>query len=324
MKDNHSAVQPLHIAVGAIINPSAEVLIARRPPDVHQGGLWEFPGGKVEAGESVNEALQRELSEELAISVNFDTAQPLIQIRHDYPDRQVLLDVWRITEWHGKEVGREGQAICWAAIDTLSDYVFPAPNRPIIQALKLPACYAIIEDESGNSKQLEAQFNHLLEQGITVIQLRAKQLSDQRYRRLALKLCTRAREQRVTQLLNRQPAMVEQLNAGGIHLTSRQLMQQQQRPLIDNDKWVAASCHTLEELQQAARIGVDFVVLGAVLKTKTHPDAQPLGWQQFAALVATATVPVYALGGVGPDQLEQARHVGAQGVAGIRAFLQQS
>ncbi len=124
----------VHVAVGVILDDQGRVLLARRPVQVHQGGLWEFPGGKVDAGESVAEALARELTEELAIQV--EATQPLLEIRHDYPDKSVLLDVWLVTAFEGDPRGNEGQPIEWAEVKQLADYEFPAANQAIVSALQ--------------------------------------------------------------------------------------------------------------------------------------------------------------------------------------------
>lgn len=126
------STQLVHVAVGVIVG-GLGILIARRPESAHQGGLWEFPGGKVEVGEPVQEALARELDEELGITVT--GPQPLIEIKHDYGDKQVLLDVWWVTAFSGEPRGKEGQPIAWVKPEKLSDYAFPAANQPIITAI---------------------------------------------------------------------------------------------------------------------------------------------------------------------------------------------
>jgi 8-oxo-dGTP diphosphatase len=125
---------PVHVAAAVIVGVDGNILIARRPDHVHKGGLWEFPGGKVEDGESVQVALARELEEELAINVL--GAEPLLNVHHTYPEKAVLLDVWRVTEFSGEPRGNEGQLITWVAVDQLEDYLFPEANQPIIDALK--------------------------------------------------------------------------------------------------------------------------------------------------------------------------------------------
>jgi 8-oxo-dGTP diphosphatase len=124
----------VHVAVGIVADPAGAILITRRPDHAHQGGLWEFPGGKVEAAESVATALQRELDEELGIAVQ--AAEPWLQIRHAYPDKTVLLDVWRVTAWRGEPHGREGQPLEWASPARLTDFAFPAADEPIVARLR--------------------------------------------------------------------------------------------------------------------------------------------------------------------------------------------
>jgi len=124
----------IHVAVGVIVDREGKILIARRSAQLHQGGLWEFPGGKVEFGESVQCALGRELAEELAIEVS--CCRPLIKIAHDYADKSVLLDVWWVEGFTGKARGAEGQPIAWVGAGQLSDYQFPEANKAIVLAVQ--------------------------------------------------------------------------------------------------------------------------------------------------------------------------------------------
>ena len=123
----------LHVAVAVIINTEQEVLIALRQAHQHQGGLWEFPGGKVEAGEATSEALKREVKEELDLAVV--TATPLLEVTHDYGDKLVLLDVWHVSEYAGEARGVEGQTIRWCAVNDLDTVNFPEANKTIINAI---------------------------------------------------------------------------------------------------------------------------------------------------------------------------------------------
>jgi len=123
----------VHVAVGVILNNARQVLITRRSPDSHQGGLWEFPGGKVEAGESLELALSRELREELGIDV--DKSSRLLQVRHDYGDKAVLLDVCVVWTFSGEPRGMEGQPLSWVTASRLGEYNYPAANEPIVDAV---------------------------------------------------------------------------------------------------------------------------------------------------------------------------------------------
>ena len=124
----------IHVAVAIIINSQREVLIALRQAHQHLGGLWEFPGGKVETGETCSEALKREVKEELGLVIV--NAVALVEVSHDYNDKPVLLDVWHVTEYTGEAYGAEGQTLRWCAIEDLEDVDFPIANKTIISAIK--------------------------------------------------------------------------------------------------------------------------------------------------------------------------------------------
>ena len=305
----------MHVAVGVIKNKNGDILISLRPDSVHQGGLWEFPGGKVEKGESVKQALIREIKEELDITVQ--GLMPLIKINHQYTDLIVLLDVWTVSFFSGVPKGYEGQMIKWVSPGQLTHHPFPAANFPIITAAKLPAEYAIL---LGNEEDvLLKNLYILLGKGIKLIQFRAKTLSAEAVKsfiKLAYPLC---QQKGVVLLVNSAVKNVSKINVDGIHLTSRDLLALKQRPA--EYLWVAASCHNQIELQHAEQIGVDFAVLAPVLPTLTHLDAEPLGWPNFKALVNNTKLPVFALGGMQKEDKVTALEAGAQGIAGITAFL---
>ena len=308
----------LHVAVGVVRNSQGEVLIAKRPDNVHLGGLWEFPGGKLESNENTRQALVRELSEELDIQVI--EAQPLIKIQQDYSDRQVLLDVWEVLNFHGEAIGKEGQQVAWVAPERLNDYSFPDANRVIINALKLPPFYPILDVDIHSSEQVHTQFQWLVQQKYSLIQLRAKSLSAQQRWGLTETLCQQSLVQGIRLMVNDEPEIAAQLGAAGAHLTAARLMALTARPL--GDKFLlSASCHNLVELKQAEFLGLDFVVLSPVLPTQSHPQALPMGWHKFEEMLEKVQLPVYALGGVGRQDLSIAKIRGAQGVSGIRAFL---
>lgn len=313
-----STCSELHVAVGVIRNDLGQVLIARRAAHVDQGDLWEFPGGKLEYGETAKQALCRELHEELNLKVM--EASPLIRVRHAYPERHVLLDVWQVDQFEGSPIGMQGQPIRWVLPDELSRFSFPAANRPIVVAARLPDRYAILDDEAGNDAVLRERLHHLVSHGISLIQLRARRLGMRQYEALAQYAAEYCRTQRVTLLMNADPGWVSGTSSAGVHLTAQRLMDLRERPL-DEAHWVAASCHNLSELRQAERIGVDLAVLGPVQPTPTHPHSAPLGWQTFAELADQVNIPIFALGGLSPNDIDLAKAHGAQGVAGIRGFL---
>lgn len=309
----------LHVAVGVVRNARHQVLIARRQPGTHLAGCWEFPGGKLEHGESTPDALRRELREELGIEAT--VASPLITVRHRYPERRVLLDVWQVTSFSGDPSGLQGQVLRWVDPEDLPYIAFPAANRPIATAARLPDRYAILDADSDDPEELFGLLMRLAAQGLRMIQLRAKRLAAAgHYRVFAARALAYCRVRDILLLLNADPAVAHELDADGVQLNASRLMQLRERPL-SGARWVAASCHDLAELQQAERLGLDFAVLSPVARTLTHPDRNPLGWPAFAAWVAQVNIPVFALGGLSVDDLPQARACGAQGIAGIRGFL---
>ncbi|MBB4818801.1 8-oxo-dGTP diphosphatase [Pseudomonas alcaligenes] len=307
----------VHVAAAVIRGADGRVLIARRPDDKHQGGLWEFPGGKVEEGEAVQVALSRELEEELGIRVS--SARPLIQVHHDYPDKQVLLDVWEVSAFTGEPHGAEGQPLAWVTEQELADYEFPAANQPILAAARLPDRYLITPDELEPQELLQG-VRAALAKGVRLIQLRAPNMFDAQYRDLAVDiqgLCARR-----AQLMLKGPLeWLGDFPAAGWHLTADQLRRYAPRGRpFPKERWLAASCHSAEELELATEMGVDFVTLSPLQATQTHPDAHPLGWGAAQEMIRRFNKPVFLLGGVGPDDLPRAWQTGAQGVAGIRAF----
>jgi 8-oxo-dGTP diphosphatase len=313
----------LQVAVGVVKNTEGQVLISLRAEALHQGGLWEFPGGKIELGESVEQALARELKEELAITVI--TSTPLITVKHHYPDLAVQLHVFLVEHFSGNAKSCVGQPCKWVNPAELASHAFPAANQPIITAAQLPPYYAILDD--ADESALLVNLHKILARGIKLIQLRLKVLSTETVEKFIEQAYPLCKQQGALLLINSAVKNAENFAVDGIHLTSRNLMSLTKRPAFpratsEQVHWVAASCHNLQELQHAETIGIDFVVLAPVLVTKTHPETEPLGWEQFAQLVSQINLPVYALGGLSESCLDKARQAGAQGVAAIRAFLE--
>ena len=307
----------IHVVAAVIRGHDGRILIARRADTQHQGGLWEFPGGKVEEGEAPRHALVRELREELGIEV--EAARPLIKVQHDYVDKHVLLDVWEVSGFSGEAQGVEGQPLAWVTPRKLPDYDFPAANQPIVAAARLPDQYLITPEGLENGELLRG-IRRAVVQGARLIQLRAPGGYDPAYRDLAVDavgLCAGK-----AQLMLKGPLeWLGDFPAAGWHLTAAQLRKYASRGRpFPTERWLAASCHGAEELALAEQMGVDFVTLSPVQPTLTHPEAQPLGWEQATQLIAGFGKPVFLLGGVGPEQRQQAWDCGAQGVAGIRAF----
>ncbi len=312
---DNSETGAVHVSVGVVRDRQNHILITRRPDHVHQGGLWEFPGGKINHGETVLDCLQRELDEEVGIQVQ--EVQALIQIPYRYPDKYVVLHVLEVTKYSGKPRGREGQSMQWIRPEALSSIDFPAANQAIIAALRLPDSY-LITGEADTQDDFLQRLSIALKQGIRLVQIRCKTLSKSQL----AELTSRAREYcdyyRAILLVNAQPDIVSTLPVNGIHLSSQNLMLLRERP--GEFDWVAASVHDKTQLAHAQAIGLDFVVLSPIKATRSHPGAIPLGWSGFEKLASMAQIPVYALGGMQPEDIPQARQSGAQGIAAIQSL----
>jgi len=299
----------LHIVIAIIRDKNNQILIAQRAANQHQGGKWEFSGGKVELGESAPHALVRELNEELGIQI--ESAIPLIQIQHHYTTRAVLLDVYEVTKWQGEACGKEGQPIRWVKLKDLNNYSFPSANQPILHALMLPDRCLItpaIDDEA----EFQQGIRNCLNKGIKLIQFRAKTLSNEVYIKRALWLITQCKKANILLVLNSPPTQLK--STTGLHLTSSQLLALKHRP---NTILLSAACHNQAELLKAQQLKVDFIFLSPIKATLSHPEANAKGWQWFQQGIKNINIPTYALGGLGLDDIETARQKGGQGIAAI-------
>lgn len=310
-------LRSIHVVAAVITDARGRVLLNRRTEDRDMGGLWEFPGGKREPGESSEQALVRELREELGIEAN--VGEWIIDVPQVYPDKHLTLEVRHVRSWKGVPRGREGQAVTWVAPEKLGRYSMPPADLPVVAALRQPDRYLITppppHDDAGQQHWHE-QLQRAVAAGQQRIQLRLP--ADAPQRRSLLQRAVQAHRRGVEWLLNRDIELAHELGVG-VHLGSEQLATLNARPLPAG-QLVAASCHDLAQLQAAQRLGCDFAVLGPVQVTPSHPGAPPLGWQAFAALRAQVSLPIYALGGMAPEHIDDARRHGAQGIAAIRGL----
>lgn len=298
----------VEVAAAVIERPDGSFLLAQRPAGKVYAGWWEFPGGKVEAGEPPERALARELHEELGIDVR--TAYPWITRMHAYEHATVRLHFFRVVGWHGEPHGREQQAFLWQRPDApMATPMLPA-NAPVLAALALPLEYAITDAQAlGVAEQL-ARVEARMRDGLRLVQVRDKEHWERA--RLIYVVTQMARQHGARVLVNGGPAAAD---THGIHFSAAQLMTMRERPA--GRALMAASCHSVEELGHAMAIGLDFVVLGPVKPTRSHPGAEVLGWDGFRRIAEGASIPVYALGGLQPGDLAQARAAGAHGIAMI-------
>lgn len=315
-----------HVAAAVIERRNGQFLLGQRAADTFYPGYWEFPGGKIEPGETAREALVRELREELGIEVL--RADPWLHREHVYEHAHVHLNFFRVRTWQGEISNRVHSALTWQTPGAPTVQPMLPANAPVLAALALPAFYAITHAaEIGVAAQLEA-LDRALKNGLKLVQLREPALSPQQREAFVHAAVKRCHSEDARALINSDTELALAAGADGIHLTSAQLATCAARPEFP---LVAASCHSPAGLMQAAHIGCDFVVYGPIRETATHPGRAGLGWAAFAAEIngnfgsnldnncAVPPVPTFALGGLSLDDLDTARACGAHGIAAIRA-----
>lgn len=307
----------VEVVAAVILRPDGQFLLAQRPAGKVYEGFWEFPGGKVEANESLLHALQRELWEELGIHVI--QAYPWMVRIFTYAHATVRLHFFRVVEWEGGLTSRENQAFSWQSPHRIEVAPVLPANGPILQALSLPPVYAITRASEIGIEASLTQIESALQNGLRLLQIREKQMNASMLRQFSGKLLAIARNYDAKVLINGDVELARELGADGVHLTSSQLMSLSARP-DSVGVLCGASCHNAEELYASEQLGLDFVVLGPVQFTLTHPGMTPLGWRRFAALIRDYSLPVYALGGLSVRELAVAQEMGAHGIAMMRAI----
>ena len=308
-----TAVKVVDVAAAVLQKPDGTFLLARRPEDKIWAGYWEFPGGKIEPGETPRHALVRELHEELGVEV--ETAYPWIMRVFTYPHATVKLHFFRVTQWCGEPHPHEGQQFSWQSPSAVTVEPMLPANAPVLRALELPPLYAISNVKELGVEEFLRRLKIALNNGLKLVQLREKNFDRDALRDLALRMLPMLRAHDAKLLLNGDVELAREIGADGVQLTSSQLTELGERP---DAKWCAASCHDAEELRRAEQLGCDFVLLSPVLPTQSHPGTPGLGWKKFAGIAAESSIPVYALGGLQAGDMEAAWMHGAHGVALLR------
>jgi 8-oxo-dGTP diphosphatase len=308
-----TAPKIIHVAAAVLIRPDGWFLLAQRPEGKAYAGYWEFPGGKIEAGESAHQALCRELQEELGITVT--QAFAWITKTYTYPHATVQLHFFRVFAWQGEPAGLENQQLQWQHFSELTVALILPANTSILRALLLPNRYAI-----SNAAELGyVEFMHRLElalqNGLRLLQVRESHLCGEELLDFTKSVVNLAHQFEAKVLVNGDEELAEKSGADGIHLTGKKLQDCQKRP---DFPWCSASCHTAVELKLAGELGLDFAVLSPVLPTLSHPGATHLGWEKFSEILKDSTLPVYALGGLTAHDLNLAQQHGAHGIALLR------
>jgi 8-oxo-dGTP diphosphatase len=301
------------VAAGVLIRADGAVLLAQRPGGKVYPGYWEFPGGKIEPGEPLAGALGREIREELGVEI--ERAYPWITRVFAYPHATVRLHFHRVYAWRGEPRALEHAALVWEHPEAIMVAPLLPANSPVLRGLLLPVEYAITRAGELGVEPFLDLLEVRLRGGLRLVQVREKAFGREALEAFARRVIALARAHGARVLVNTDVALARETGADGVHLTAQQLRAASGPADLP---WCGASCHSIEELRRAEALGADFVVLGPVRATPSHPDAVPLGWERFRDIATGAAVPVYALGGIVPGDLERALNCGAHGIAMVR------
>jgi len=304
-------------AVAVILREDGRVLLGQRPAGKSWAGWWEFPGGKVETGETAAHALKREVFEELGIEATAFT--PWITREFVYPERHVRLNFFSVRAWQGVPHGKENQLLSWEDPAAVSVGPLLPANVPVLDALQLPQIIGITHLAEMGESGFYAALERALKNGLRLIQVREKQLPPDALLAFARRVVVLARACGARVVVNGDAELARACGADGVHLPAAALMALTKKP---DGMLCGASCHNAQELLQAEKLDLDYALLAPVYSTLTHPDASPLGWDRFAALVAGMPMPVYALGGMTGADLSVAWQHGAHGIAMLRGAWQ--
>jgi len=328
----------IRVSAGLLLRPDGQLLLAQRPQGKPWAGWWELPGGKLDAGETVLQALARELFEELGIRVT--QAVRWVKYVHEYTDNIVELNFCRVTGWQGTPSGCENQALVWmdpAASTPPVSPLLPA-TLPPLRWLRLPERYLVthLQNPDNTPHRLD-WLSARLAGGVRLVQFREPDWpagagnADLRvWLEQVLALC---RRWQARCLVNSCHPVQWAQQADGLHVRARDMDRQDVRRFAAlcaqavgqttaqaaaSDRLLAVSVHDGKEIQAARQLVPDFMVLGNVLPTASHPARSMLGWDGFDVLAEQAGCPVYAIGGQSLETLGKAQQHGAHGIAGIR------
>lgn len=304
---------PVDVAVGILVRRDGRLLMASRPGGKPYAGYWEFPGGKLEPGETVAHALARELHEELGIDVG--AVFPWLVRVFDYPHALVRLHFCRVFDWGGELHAREQQRFGFFSLAGLPTPLLPA-TVPVLRGLELPAFYGVSAARVLGAEVFLRRLDSALANGLKQVQLREPELAADEVERLFAEMRAMTRNTGALLLVNSRHPRALWERADGVHLTARALRDTSARPPL---AWVGTSVHTADELERAGELALDYAVLGAVAATASHPDQVPLGWIGFERIARATAVPVYAIGGLDLESLAPAMARGAHGVALLSA-----
>ncbi|UOF93743.1 MAG: Nudix family hydrolase [Bordetella sp.] len=312
----------VNVATGILTRDDGKILLGNRPEGKSWAGWWEFPGGKLEPGETALQALNRALSEELGIKTV--KAYPWITYVYFYPKSAVRLTFFRIIQWIGNPVGLENQFLKWFKPCEIyqKNKLLPAIYSSL-KWLKLPRHYGITSIQSPiKLNYFLKRLDRALRSGLKLIQFREPSWPDGTDSESLLlvleEVVRRCHKLNAMVLINSMHPKLWWEKANGVHLQSHDA---KKNFIKSENSLLCMSTHNHLDLIRARYLNADFAVLGPVLKTPTHPKGKEIGWKEFSERIKNLGIPVFALGGQSEQTQEDAYQHGAHGIAGIRFLI---
>lgn len=300
----------IDVAAVVLRRQDGKVLLAERRKNQIAGGYWELPGGKIEPGETAEQAAIREVAEEVGVVARGLRRGPVQEF--DFPTKRVRLNIFFASEWTGEPQGRERQRVAWFDPEHPTGPVLPS-NVRILAALGLPPILAVVKaSRQMSTAQILDQSAEALANGAGAIQFRASYLSPDQQVGLARRVTQRAHAFGARVFLVGTAIEANRAGVDGLHSTASQLHLLYERP--QTALW-SASCHDDRDFEQAVRLGADFIVASPILPSPSHPETAGLGWQRLKQIAEASPVPVYAQGGMSLTALDAAQANGAVGIA---------
>ena len=307
----------VNVSVAVLINNNRQVLLGQRPHPKSWEGWWEFPGGKIEKGETSVDALYREIDEEIGVKIT--QFKKWVIRKYSHGGNDITLHFFKVYGWEGEVTSKENQKLVWTHLQNPNVSPILPANLFIQKAFDLPKYYAITNLSETSKKVFFNQLQNRISNGLKMIQVREKNISFDKFKIFSNEVIKICKPKGVKVIINSDVNLAYEIKADGVHLRSKDLISIKKIP---KNLIVSASCHTQEEIYIAEKLNINFLVLSAIKKTLSHPDIKPIGWDEFEKIVNRVNTPIYALGGLGVNDYSVALENGAIGIASQRSIWQ--
>ncbi|MFP6680808.1 MAG: NUDIX domain-containing protein [Gammaproteobacteria bacterium] len=297
----------VQVVAGVIRGSDGKILICLRPKHLDQGGFWEFPGGKREPGERRFEALRRELKEELDIEIT--RATPLLRLSHEYSTKTVELDVWDVSAWRGHAKGAEGQLIEWVSASALENYNFPAANRTIIKAARLSRVIFTMPDLAASPTTVSARLKLWFDAGARCFVMDSATIDSYLEGELLAEISDTFPTCRAKLVVLQTDHRALKLAGVGSDSAVRRRRDELMCTFIDGNV-----CRNAHDVERAESSGAELILIGPVGSAGSEPEENSIDWGEAARLAAKTSIPVYAFGGLRPEDVQPSIKAGCQGV----------